>query len=94
MCSEVLAPTIPEGIYKYFVVLDGHWADSAAQIKGTPFEHDTVLIVDTGAFWEDEKGGGVSCRNMGLHPFTHNLAVFDLQRHQPWASANKPLVLA
>ena len=82
MCSEGLASTVPKSIYKYFVVLDGDWADSAAQIKGTPFEHHTVLVVDTGAFWENQERGGVSSRDMGLHPFAHNLTVFDLQQHQ------------
>lgn len=80
MCSERLAPTIPESIYKDLVVLDSNWADSAAQVKSTPLEHDTILIIDAGAFWEDEKRGGVSGCYMCLHPFTHNFAVFDLQQ--------------
>lgn len=80
MSSERLPPAVPESIYKDFVVLDGNWAHGAAQIKGSPLEHDAVLIVHTCAFWEDEKGCGVSSRHVGLHPFTNKLAVFDLQQ--------------
>jgi len=27
--------TVPEGIHKYFIVLDSYWTDSAAKLKGT-----------------------------------------------------------
>lgn len=81
VCSEGLAPAVPEGIHKDLVVLDGDWAHGAAQVKGSPLEHDTVLVIDAGALGEDEQGGGVRRCHMRLHPLTHNLAVLDLQQH-------------
>ena len=76
--SEGLAPAVPESIHKNLVVLDGNRADSAAEVKGTPLEHDTILVVHTGALWEDEEGCGISSSHMGLHPLSHNLAILHL----------------
>lgn len=81
MSCEGLAPAVPKRVHKDLVVLDGDWADSAAQIKCAPLEHDTVLVVDTGALWEDEEGCGVCSGHMGLHSFPNKLAVLDLQHH-------------
>lgn len=93
MCSEGLPPAVPEGIHKDLVVLDGDWAHGAAQVKGAPLEHDTVLVVDTGALGEDEQGGGVRRCHVGLHPLTHNLAVLDLQATQlVICDFNNPLI--
>ena len=81
MGCEGLTPAVPECINEDLVVLDGDWAHSAAQIKGAPLEHDTVLVVYTGALWEDEEGGGVCSGHMRLHSLPNKLAVFHLQRH-------------
>ena len=80
MGSEGLPPAVPESVHKDLVVLDGDRADSAAQVKGAPLEHDTVFIVHACALREDEKGCGVSSGHMGLHPLSYNLAILHLQR--------------
>ena len=54
VCCKRLPPAVPEGVHEDLVVLDGNWADCAVQVKGTALEHDTILIVDTGALREDE----------------------------------------
>ena len=77
--GEGLAPAVPKRIHKYLVVLDGHRAYSAAQVEGAPLEHDTVLVVDAGAFREDEEWCSVCSRHMSLHPLPHQLAIFHLQ---------------
>lgn len=78
MICEGLAPAIPEGIHKDFVVLDGYRAHCGAQVKCPSLEHDTVLIVNARALWEDEQRCGVWRCYMRLHPFANNLSVFHL----------------
>lgn len=78
MCCEGLAPAVPEGIHKDFVVLDGNGAHSGIQVKSPPLEHDTILVVDTSAFWEDEERCCVYSCHMRLHPLSHNFAVLHL----------------
>ena len=39
---EGLPPAIPEGVHKYFVVLDGYGADSGVQVKGSPAPRITL----------------------------------------------------
>lgn len=81
MSCEGLTPAVPKRVYKDLIVLDGDGADCAAQIKCAPLEHDTVLVVDAGALWENEEGGGVCSGHMGLHSFPNKLAVLHLQHH-------------
>ena len=39
---EGLPPAIPEGVHKYFVVLDGYGTDSSVQVKGSPAPRITL----------------------------------------------------
>lgn len=47
-----LLATVPEGIHKDLVVLDGNGDDGCIQLKGTLLEHDDVLVVDARPFRE------------------------------------------
>ena len=79
MCCERLPSAVPEGIHKDLVVLDGNGADGSIKVKRASLEHDTVLIVHTGSFWEDQERRRVCSRHMSLHPFPNNFAVLHLR---------------
>ena len=78
MGCEGLPLAVPESIHEDLVVLDRYWADGRTQIKGTSLEHDTVLVVDTSAFWEDQQGCRVGSLDVLLHPLGYDEAIFHL----------------
>lgn len=77
-----LAPAVPESVHKDLVILDSNGAHRGPKIKGTPLEHDAILIIHASALWEDEQRGGVGRRYVSLHPFSHNLPVFHLHERR------------
>ena len=60
---EGLPPAIPEGVHKYFVVLDGDGADSGIQVEGSPAPCITLKV--SKAALEQSSSAGRHC---GLRP--------------------------
>ena len=60
------------------VVFDGYGTNLDAEVKGTLVKKDGVLVVDAGAFWEDEQRAGPRVGHMCLHLCDEELSVRSL----------------
>lgn len=79
MRCEGLPLAVPEGIHKAFVVFDRDRTYCRTHIECASFEHDTILIIHTRAFWKDQQWCDILVCNVLFHSFTHNLAILDLE---------------